>query len=272
MNTGKIIFGSMSLFCLMFSGLTHAAEKTCVNNDVSVLANGDHCYITPEYYGITIYEMGLCTTAPTAPTTTATADTSACELVFQSSTGALVEVQNGLTSEPAGTFTRPANGTYTHGYMRLNNTFIIKGRADFGAAHATVTNRYCVSPTATTDNETGANGTCAAVAGATAGTVNTELTDFSGGSSLNTTTATVGTLTAYLLDATQNLATAAETTQAGADGILGVQQFGSAITITDETTTMDAAIRVSQGMTVSVNGVNTVSFDSGPFVLVLSVQ
>jgi len=275
MYKNLIVFGALGLVCAAFSGQALAAEKTCTNGNVSVLANGDHCFTEPTYYGITVYEMGLCKGAPTPPTITTVADTAACEVVFSSAAGALVEVQNGTTSEPAGTFTRPANGTYTHAYMRLNNTFLIKGSVDFGAAHATITNRYCVASTATTDNETGANGTCSAVAGATSGLTSTELTDFSGGNQSNTTTYTVGSLTAYLLDNIQNLADGtggAETTQAGAGGILGIQQFPSAITITDETTTMDAAITVSKGMTVSVNGVNTVGFDSGPFVLVLSVQ
>lgn len=267
----KIFVGFVGLFCLSFAGQAQAAELTCTNGDVSVLGNGDYCFTQPSYYGITVYEMGLCTAAPTAPTTTAAADTTACEVVFRSTAGSLVEVQNGTTSEPAGTFYRPAAGTYTHAFMRLNNTFLIKGSIDFGAAHAVMAaNRYCVSNTVTTDNETGAAGTCAAAAG-TPGTVSTELTDFSGGDSSNVTSYAVGSLTAYLLDGNQHLASAAETTQAGASGILGVQTFPSAIVVTDQTTTMDAAITVSQGMTVSLTAGNA-QFDSGPFVLVLSVQ
>ena len=249
-----------------------AAELTCTNGDVTGLGAADYCYTEPTYYGITAYEMGVCTTNPAAPTTASTFDTSTCEVVFQSTAGSLVEVQNGVTSPLTGTVSRPPNGTYTYGYMRLNNTFLIKGSVDFGAAHGVISNRYCTSPTATTDNETGATGTCSATAGATPGTVSTELTDFSGGDSSNLTSYTVGNLTAYLLDSNQFLATAAETTQAGAEGLLGIQQFTSAITISDDTVSMDASLKVSQGMTISVLGANSVGFDSGPFEVVMTVK
>lgn len=253
-----------------------AAEQTCTNGDVTGLGSGDYCFTQPTYYGITVYEMGLCSSAPTAPTTTSTMGTANCEVVFQSSAGALVEVQNGVTSSLAGTITRPSNGTYTHGYMRLNNTFLIKGSVDFGASHAAITNRYCTTATATTDNEGSDNtvvtGSCSATAGATPGLVTTELTDFDGASSGNVTTYTIDNLTAHILDANQFLASATETTQAGAEGLAGVVQFASPVTFTDDTTTMNAALRVSKGMTVVVKGANNVGFDSGPFVLDLTVQ
>ena len=216
--------------------------------------------------------MVLCTAAPTAPTTSSTVVGTGCEVVFSSSSGALVEVQDGVTSSLAGTINRPPNGTYTHAYMRINNTFLIKGSVDFGATHGDITNRYCTSVTATTDNETGAAGTCSATAGATPGLVSTELTDFSGGDHSGTTSYTVGSLTAYILDANQHLATVAETNQAGASSLLGMQAFATPIVFNDNTTSMNAALRVTQGMTVSVLGANSVGFDSGPFFVTLTVN
>ena len=276
-NIIKFLVLSGSVFMAVFlSTATNAAgEVTCTNGDVTGLANGDYCFTAPTYYGVTVYEMGVCTSIPTAPTTTSTAGLSNCEVVFQSNAGALVEVQNGVTSSLSGTISRPPNGTYTYAYLRMNNTFLIRGSVDFGASHATVTNRYCTSITATTDNESGAavtTGSCSATAGATPGLVSTELTDFDGSSQSNLTAYTIGNLTAYLLNASQHLADSTETTQAGAAGIMGVQRFTSPVIFTDDTTTMDAALTVSKGMTVSVNGVNTVGFDSGPFVMTLTVQ
>lgn len=249
-----------------------AAEKTCTNGDVSVLGLGDHCFTQPTYYGITVYEMGVCTSNPTAPTTTSKVGITSCHAILTSTAGTLVEIKNGVTSALSGTITRPPNGTYTYGYIRLNNTFLIRGSVDFGAAHASISNRYCTSVAATTDNETGALGTCSATSGATAGLVSTELTDFSGGNKSNTTSFTIGNLTAYLLDSNQFLASSTETTQAGAEGLLGVQRFSSPVTFTDETLNMNAALKVSTGMTVSVNGANTVGFDSGPFEAVLTTN
>ena len=251
------------LVTTFFTTTSYAAEKTCSNGDVTGLtaAGGDYCFTEPTYYGITVYEMVLCTAAPTAPTTSSTVVGTGCEVVFSSSSGALVEVQDGVTSSLAGTINRPPNGTYTHAYMRINNTFLIKGSVDFGA-----------TVTATTDNETGAAGTCSATAGATPGLVSTELTDFSGGDHSGTTSYTVGSLTAYILDANQHLATVAETNQAGASSLLGMQAFATPIVFNDNTTSMNAALRVTQGMTVSVLGANSVGFDSGPFFVTLTVN
>ena len=249
-----------------------AAEKTCTNGDVSVLGNGDHCFTQPTYYGITVYEMGVCTSIPTAPTTTSTMGATTCYAIITSAAGTLVEVKNGVTSPLTGTISRPPNGTYTYGYIRMNNTFHVKGSVDFGASHSTITNRYCTSVAATTDNETGAAGVCSATSGATPGLVSTELTDFSGGDQSNLTSYSVGNLTAYLLDSNHFLASATETNQAGANGLLGVQKFSTPVIFTDATLSMNAALKVSTGMTVSVNGVNTVGFDSGPFVAVLTTN
>lgn len=251
----------------------HAAELTCTNGDVTALGTGDYCFIEPSYYGVTVYEMGLCTSAPTAPTTTSVLDTSNCVTVFQSTTGALIEVQDGVTSSLPGPATRPPNGTYTHAYMRLNNTFLIEGTADFGAGHATITNRYCVSNTHTTDNESTPQGTCSATSGATPGRTTTELTDFDGASSTGLNSYTQGNLTAYILDSNNFLAeSGTETSQAGAEALTGVMTFATPVTLTDSTTSMNANMRVSQGMTVVVQGANNVGFDSGPFVLELTVN
>ena len=228
----------------------------------------DGCQGEPAYYGITVYEMGLCATVPTAPTLASATDVSACEVVLTSSAGALAVVENGVTADINATTYRPASGTYNYAYMRLSNVFQIKGSADLGSGF---TDRYCVSGTGTTDNETGLRGSCDTSEG-TPGLTQTELVNFNGAGGGDAFTYTLGTLTAYILDSDQYLATT--TSQAGVDYIMGVQSFASPIVITDQTTAFDAAIRVSQGMTVS--GVpddgSDVEFDSGPFVVELTVN
>ncbi len=276
MKSIKLSLGSLGLCLLTFSGTPQAADRTCTGNDVSALiANTDTCSAEPSYYGITVYEMGLCPSEPDAPTTSSVTDLTACEVVFESSTGSLVEVQNGVTSTPTGTFSRPANGTYTHAYMRLGNTFLIKGEVDFGTnwAAGVITNRYCISPTATTDNETaGATGTCSGASGVTPLLVSSELVDLSGASNTNVKTETVGELTVYLLKTNQQLTDTTDTTAVtGVDAVLGLQSFPNSIVITDETTALDANITVSEGMTITINGTDA-EFDSGPFQLELTVQ
>ena len=274
MTITKLILGASLLFggAVSFSQTAYSAEKTCTGTDTSGLSAGDYCYVQPTYYGITVYEMGLCVGAPTAPTTTSAMDTSNCSVAFSNPAGSLVVVENGATSTPTGTFTRPANGNYTHAYMRLNNTFLIKASVNFGAGHASGIAQFCTSNTGTGDNDNG--GVAAACAGAagTPGLTTTELTDFSGASSSDTSSATVGNLTVYLLDSTQNMTIAAEMDQAGASGIFGVQAFTTPVVVTSTTTALDAAITVSQGSTISLNAGPAVTVDSGPFTLVLSVN
>ena len=275
MTVSKLILGASLLFggVVSFTQTAYSAEKTCTGTDTSGLSAGDYCYVQPTYYGITVYEMGLCIGAPTAPTTTSAMDVSNCSIAFSNPAGSLVSVENGATSTPSGTFSRPADGAYTHAYMRLNNTFLIKASVNFGAGHASGIAQFCTSNTGTGDNENGGvAATCAGAAG-TPGLTTTELTDFSGSSSSGTNTTTVGNLTVYLLDSIQNMtAVATEMDQAGAAGIFGVQAFTTPVVVTDATTALDAAITVSQGSTISLNAGPAVTVDSGPFSLTLSVN
>jgi len=44
------------------------------------------------------------------------------------------------------------------------------------------------------------------------------------------------------------------------------------VTITETSTGMDVAFKVSEGMTVSDNGSGGVQFDSGPFSVILTIN
>ena len=96
----------------------------------------DSCYITPSTYKITVYEMGLCTSDPLAGTsinasdtvvTDNTIDESTCTATFQSSTGSIVNLAGGATQTLSGINIRPPSGTYPHAYIKIKNTFGLKG-------------------------------------------------------------------------------------------------------------------------------------------------
>ena len=112
--------------------------ETCsVSSGVTTISGGS-CGSQPDSYGINMYKMYLCTSAPTQPTTSSTADLDAggCVLVLNGGTdGVRVDVTGSTKVEFTGaTFTKPAQGVYTHGYMHIDNVFYIKQQRIFNEA------------------------------------------------------------------------------------------------------------------------------------------
>ncbi|MDD9797511.1 MAG: hypothetical protein OXT03_00095, partial [Alphaproteobacteria bacterium] len=102
-------------------------------------AQDSHCIGAPDYYGLTIYEVGLCTATPSAPSTSATLDMSNCQTVYMSEAGESVQVQNGVTRPlSGGTFTRPETGTYTHAFFKIANRIDIRNSVEFSTAMTTI--------------------------------------------------------------------------------------------------------------------------------------
>ena len=123
-------------FCLASSFLLTANEakaNTCDN----LAPLSASCYITPATYKITVYEMGLCTSDPLAGTsldssdnisTDNTIDESTCTATFQAaSSGVQVNLGGNATASLTGTDIRPPAGTYPHAYIKIKNTFGLKG-------------------------------------------------------------------------------------------------------------------------------------------------
>ena len=127
-------------FCILAS-IISSSEKVNANTCESLFGDNpssinDSCYITPSTYKIRVYEMGLCTTDPLAGTsinsnddvvTDNTISESNCTPTFQSSTGSLVDLGGNATQTLTGTNFRPPTGTYPHAYIKIENTFGLKG-------------------------------------------------------------------------------------------------------------------------------------------------
>jgi len=77
---------------------------------------------------ITMYPYGLyiCTAAPTAPTTTTATDLSNCFRVYEGDGTSAVEISSSSVSRPAGTFTVPPAGIYTHAVVWAKNLMGVK--------------------------------------------------------------------------------------------------------------------------------------------------
>ena len=302
MKKAILLLTSLALFQLPTHVLADNTEACVANNGGAIeyphssssnAYTATYCAAEPSSYAMTFYEMGLCTSAPTAPDTSTVIGTSNCVVTMTSTAGSLVEIQNGVTGSLGGTQTRPANGTYTHGYIRLSNDFLIKASKEFWSDDMTVSNlsgdytagsdtgQYCSTRAVTYKND-GTSSTQTTIcdgSAVTPGLLTAKLVDLSGGNQSGcmwtsgpcggALTVTGGTLNAYILDSNNYLAANA----GEATGLVGVQAFTNPIVITDDTASMDVAIIVSKAMTVSNNGSNTgVNFDSGPFSVVLTAN
>ncbi len=134
LKSNLVKIGAGLSFCLAYSLLSPANEaKANACDGTAPLTSA--CYITPTTYKITVYEMGLCTSDPLAGTyldsddeivTDNTIDESSCTATFQSSSGSTVNLGSG-TATLTGTDIRPPAGTYPHAYIKLKNTFGLKG-------------------------------------------------------------------------------------------------------------------------------------------------
>ena len=127
-------------FCLLAS-IISSNDKVYANTCESLFGDNpssinNSCYITPSTYKIRVYEMGLCTSDPLAGTsidsnenvtTDNTISESSCTPTFQSLSGSLVDLGGNATQTLTGNNFRPPNGTYPHAYIKIKNTFGLKG-------------------------------------------------------------------------------------------------------------------------------------------------
>ena len=126
-------------FGYLFNSSDKALANACEENPSSL---SNSCYITPEVYKITIYEMGLCTSDPLAGTyvnssddvvTDYAIDESSCSATFKNSNGSLVNLAGGASQTlTGGTDIRPSNGSYPHAYIKIKNVFGLKGSYTLG--------------------------------------------------------------------------------------------------------------------------------------------
>jgi len=245
------------------------------------------CAFAPDEYTIKIYKMALCTTAPTRPTTTDTYDVSSCVDVINSPDGQDVNLAAGgeMTLSDV---TRPANGSYSYGYILMANTFGIKAKKQFtNTMHtweAGVSGSYCWTKDAT-DYSSNAedwdpDGTtlveCGG-AGGTAGTYTEILDNFDIGEyTVDATAVTGGTLSADLITNANGLVVGAVQT---ADRLFGVQTFTTPVVVTSDSSVFTVSFGVNQASSmwmtssgVPLNEYQVYAIGSGPFSTFMTVE
>ena len=245
------------------------------------------CSFAPDEYQVTIYEMSLCTSIPTAPNTSSAYDTSSCSVVINSPSGQTVNMAAG-TEVALTDFTAPPIGTYTHGHMVIGNSFGIKVTKQFTNTmfrnDTSATGNYCWTLAATehtsdfegdpTDPTPFAS--CGG-SGDTAPAMYTEVLDAFAPGTYNYGPVAVqsGTITAYLVtDSNDRLVNAVKT----ADRLFGIQVFSTPVSVKPDSSSFTISFGVNQATQVHMadKGVTdqykVIAFGSGPFSSFMTVE
>ena len=89
--------------------------------DDATAIDNNGCAIAPDLYTLTIYEIGVCTAAPTAPTTADASDFSTCTTIFTNEAGAVTDISVNTSIDLDASIDLPF-GVYGFGYVILSNT------------------------------------------------------------------------------------------------------------------------------------------------------
>ena len=257
------------------------------------LSNFEDCEVAPDVYQIELYDVGFCTSAPNAPTTEAGFEASAenCASLFANSSGETLDLAVGVSLNMSSDINIP-NGTYTHGYVVMKNSFGIKATKTFTdpnlirTTNGSSSGNICWSASdpvqgssyykTDQDSSDFASSYSFVECGATPGTAeiitdNMDAFEVIEGVGTYTASANVtgGEITAYLTQSTNGLrlVNAVKT----ADRIVAFLAWTSPVTISDQTSSIDLQFNVSKGSSLQVLSpvegftIDLGAFSSGPF-------
>jgi hypothetical protein len=288
MKNIKYLFLILSIIFVFEIINSNQAEACTVTSGVVAKASGDGadfiddgCDSTPATYEVVIYKLYLCTSAPTEATTSSTVVLTPCSQVFDNSSGATASVTQGTEIVLDGTYTRPPDGTYTHGYAYMDNTFGITWAGELSAAMTGMTGGtgvFCGTVAGSGTHAKGSTHTNSSVCGSsaiTAGKFVETLAQFGGSGSAfsskaeveninNTTAAIVG----YLVDTNGHRAS----TTGEVDKLEGLVTFANPVSVTPDTTSLSMTFNVGEGMHLVDGGANKLFIGSGPFQAIMTAN
>ena len=257
------------------------------SGDESLMAD---CAFAPDEYTVKIYKMALCTSSPTRPTPLVTYDVSSCVDVIDSPDGQDVNLAAG-SEMTLSDVTRPANGSYSYGYILMANTFGIKAKKEFTNTMHTyedeTSGNYCWTKdgTAYSSRSDVPGGwidpsplvECGG-AGGTAGTYTEILDAFDTDDySEDAIPVTGGTISADLIANSDGRVVGAVET---ADRLFGVQTFTTPVVVTPGSSVFTVSFGVNQASslwfyedtTKGANQYQVYAIGSGPFATFMSVE
>lgn len=131
-----------SLAQAQVGNVTGNLGTTCAatGNNAAIMPALGTCTFTPTVYKVSVFEMGLCTENPFGAAQDGTSfNRNNCVTTYEDETPAVVDIAAALGGTPialTGTSTSPAENTYTHAYLILDDTFTVAG--SFTAGDGTV--------------------------------------------------------------------------------------------------------------------------------------
>jgi len=281
----KTFFALAFLFMsLGFSvGARAQTPSACgTNGSGAITDTSGSCYTQPDQYYMTVYKIGLCTAAPTAPNASTAFNASNagnCTTIFENSAGSSVAVIKGVSTPLSGTMTKPPNGTYTAGYIEVAPQFRVVVSKTFnssmaGSVAGNPTGIYCWSKSgdAFVWNRTPP---AFAECGSSPGTaqITTQLMNtFSINSALFSQNYTAGgtTVTAHLVNSSyKHPSSGTSGDMNGITRLIGVAPLN--VSITPTTRGFNTAFDVSSGSTLIFSGPFQVYFfGGGAFNLIMT--
>ncbi len=274
-----LILSTVFIFEAIHSNKAEACTITSGVVSESDINSG--CDSTPDSYEIVIYKLYLCTSAPTEATTSSTVVLSTCSQVFNNNSGATASVTQGAEIVLNGTYTRPPNGTYTHGYAYMDNTFGITWAGELSGAKtgtSSGTGVFCATVAGSGTHAEGSTHTGNSVCGSsaiTAGKFVETLAQFGAHDDAFLSRAhvpgingTSATITGFLVDSNEHRA--ANTGEVVK--LEGLVAFADPITVTGSTTSLSMTFNVGEGMHLSNTGVDSLWIGSGPFQAIMTAN
>ena len=288
MKYAKYLFLILSIICVFEIVNSNKAEACSITDGVVAKESGDGddfvddgCDTAPALYEVVIYKLYLCTSSPTEATTSSAVVLTPCSQVFNSSSGATASVTQGADIVLDETYTRPPEGTYTHGYAFMDNTFGITWAGQLSASMTGMTGGtgvFCGTVAGSGTHAKGSTHTNSSVCGSsaiTAGKFVETLAQFGGSDDTFSSKAEVeninGTSAAingYLVDTNGHRAS----TTGEVDKLEGLVSFASPVVVTSETTSLSMKFNVGEGMHLVNGGSNKLFIGSGPFQAIMSAN
>ena len=288
MKNIKYLFLILSIIFVFEIINSNQAEACTVTDGVVAKASGDGadfiddgCDSTPATYEVVIYKLYLCTSAPTEATTSSTVVLTPCSQVFDNSSGATASVTQGTEIVLDGTYTRPPDGTYTHGYAYMDNTFGITWAGELSAAMTGMTGGtgvFCGTVAGSGTHAKGSTHTNSSVCGSSAITAGkfvetlaqfgASADAFSSKATVNNINGTTASIIGYLVDTDGNRA--ANTGEV--DKLQGLVTFASPVVVTSSTSSLSMKFNVGEGMHLVEEGSDELWIGSGPFQAIMTAN
>ena len=260
------------------------AEAACtVTSGVVAEADiDDACDTVPDTYEVVIYKLYLCTSAPTEATTSSTVVLTPCSQIFNNANGATASVTQGSDINLNGAYTRPPNGTYTHGYAYMDNTFGITWSGEIEASMTGMTGGtgvFCASVAGSGTHKKGSthnnSSVCSSTDNLTAGKFVETMEHFGDpsdnflskgeASNINGSTASIVGL---LVDTNEHRAVnSGEVVK-----LEGLVTFANPVVVTTTTTSLSMKFNVGEGMHLNDGGSNKLQVGSGPFQAIMTAN